>query len=322
MFSLAIAHGAQMEGGRARVFGPLAGLFLRFCLVVLLALGLVAASFAVVVAATRAAQRRNLVSAAATATQYGAAALAALSVELAVAQTPIGAPFWRGGFRQVQALMGRIAQAFLANGTNAILFGGSVLTLPGTIDTGVNGIDSHLYYDVSAAVDATRRFAVALAAQAHEKTDQAIAALSLCFVIAVPLLVCLYAASLAPSIHEDSIEGVRRGGERFPAQVSLGGGLTESTDREREEPFFVVVARDVSALVAEQRALRAAVERADALLRTMVPADIARRLIAGEQRIADLLDDATLAFFDIPARRRPTHFELLSSLCCPTRPLF
>eukprot|EP00741_Cyanophora_paradoxa_P017576 tig00020999_g16976.t1 len=79
--------------------------------------------------------------------------------------------------------------------------------------------------------------------------------------------------------------------------VSLGGGLTESTDRDREEPFFVVVARDVSALVAEQRALRAAVERADALLRTMVPADIARRLIAGEQRIADVKLIGDTAFY-------------------------
>eukprot|EP00741_Cyanophora_paradoxa_P017577 tig00020999_g16977.t1 len=122
-----------MEGRRAPFLGPLAGLFLRFCIVAVLALGLVAASFAVVVAATRAQQRRGLLSIAILVTQYGTAALAALSVELAVAQTPIGAPFWRGGFRQVQMEMGRIAQTFLANGTNAILFGGSVLRLPGTI---------------------------------------------------------------------------------------------------------------------------------------------------------------------------------------------
>eukprot|EP00741_Cyanophora_paradoxa_P012708 tig00020616_g12278.t1 len=441
--------------------GALTGLFLRFCAVVLSALGLVAASFAIVLEAVPEARKRALLATATMVTWYGNAALAALTVELAVADSPVGAPVWRGGFREVQETMKRITNSYLVPAANALRFGGPVLTLPGIIDTAVNGLDVHtgnmmtaalldsgrvvveprplfdryLYYDAVGASTAVRGYAVRLAARSREEMEHAIASLSLCFAVAVPLLVCLYAASLAPSIHrvmreflgdasmllyvpaevlgelpalrrlvradslaasdplaalastrerneallrasldptfivdaegviqkangaaagvlgcgapeelvgarirdffpslalrdrrpstrslqegpsvrsgaiggnpeEDSLEGVRRGGARFPAQVSLGRGLTESPDRDREEPFFVVVARDVSALVAEQRALRAAVERADGLLRAMVPADVARRLRAGEQLIADLLDDATLAFVDIPARPR------------------
>eukprot|EP00741_Cyanophora_paradoxa_P006010 tig00000970_g5828.t1 len=91
------------------------------------------------------------------------------------------------------------------------------------------------------------------------------------------------------------VEAVRRDGARFPATVSLGRGVAA----EGGEPFFVLVARDVRRRLEEEAALRGAMERADALLLAMVPADVAGRLKAGEQLIADSVDDASLLFFDL-----------------------